>query len=68
MPRQSNHAMHRYLEYKLNGPGEGREARQNGNQQLTRERFARLVNAQPSEIVFVQSTLMGENIVRMLFS
>jgi selenocysteine lyase/cysteine desulfurase len=65
MPRQSVRAMHAYLEYKVNGPGEGREARQNGNQQLARQRFAQLINAQPSEIAFVQSTLMGENLVRM---
>src|SRR3989442_1523395 len=63
IPRQSIRAMHAYLEYKLNGPGESREAWQAGNQQLARERFAQLINAQPSEIAFVQSTLMGENIV-----
>src|SRR5216683_2713514 len=65
MPRQSIGAMHEYLDYKVNGPGEGRETRQDGNQHLAREQFAKLINAQPSEIAFVQSTLMGENIVRM---
>jgi len=65
MPRQSIRAMHEYLDYKVNGPGEGRETRQDGNQHLAREQFAKLINAQPSEIAFVQSTLMGENIVRM---
>ena len=63
MPRQSVTAMHGYLDYKLNGPGEGRETRQDGNQKIARERFAKLINAQPAEIAFVQSTLMGENIV-----
>ena len=57
--------MHDYLEYKVNGPGEGREKRQDGNQNLARKRFAQLINAKPSEIAFVQSTLMGENLVRM---
>ena len=63
IPRQSVIAMHGYLDYKLNGPGEGREARQDGDQKIARERFAKLINAQASEIAFVQSTLMGENIV-----
>lgn len=63
MPRQSVRAMQEYLDYKLNGPGEGRESLQDGNQQIARERFAKLINAQPTEIAFVQSTLMGENIV-----
>src|SRR5258708_7894738 len=65
MARQSVRAMHDYLEYKVNGPGDGRERLQNGDQNLARERFAQLVNANPSEIAFVQSTLMGENLVRM---
>ena len=63
MPRQSVRAMHDYLEYKLNGPGDGREMRQSGNQQKARALFAQLINAQPSEIAFVPSTLVGENLV-----
>jgi selenocysteine lyase/cysteine desulfurase len=65
MPRQCVRAKHENLDYKVKGPGEGRETRQNGHQDLARDRFAQLINAQPSEIAFMQSTLMGENIVRM---
>ncbi len=63
MPRQSAQAMREYLEFKLLGPGSGRDARQSGNQQQARALFARLINAQPSEIAFVPSTLVGENLV-----
>lgn len=63
MPRKSAQAMRAYLEYKVEGPGQGREMRQSGDQQKCRTLFARLINAQPSEIAFIPSTLVGENLV-----
>lgn len=58
-------AMHRYLDYKLNGPGEGRAEYAAGQQDAARQRFAQLINAKPTEVAFVQSTLMGENITNL---
>jgi len=65
MRRAAIAAMQRYLEYKLLGPGDGRERAASGMQEEARQGFARLINAQPSEVAFVQSTLMGENITNM---
>ena len=58
-------AMHKYLEFKLLGPGEGRGQHANGHQDEARQGFAKLINAGPSEVAFVQSTLMGENIANL---
>lgn len=63
MPVASVKAMHRYLEFKLNGPGEGRGEFASGNQETARGLFARLINASPDEISFIPSTLVGENLV-----
>jgi selenocysteine lyase/cysteine desulfurase len=57
--------MHEYLEYKLHGPAEGRDRHASGHQDEARRGFAQLINAKPTEIAFVQSTLMGENIVNL---
>jgi selenocysteine lyase/cysteine desulfurase len=58
-------AMHKYLEFKLLGPGEGRGQHASGHQEEARQGFAKLINAKPGEIAFVQSTLMGENIANL---
>lgn len=59
----SVNAIHRYLDYKLKGPGPGRDEVGGDKQEAVRAMFARLIGAQPREIAFVQSTLMGENLV-----
>jgi len=64
MRAQTAEAMRRYLEFKVNGPGEGRGALASGNQDKAKAAFAELIGAGVDEISFVQSTLMGENIVR----
>ena len=64
MRPQTAEAMRRYLEFKVNGPGEGRGALATGNQDKAKAAFAELIGAGVDEISFVQSTLMGENIVR----
>jgi len=56
-------AMHRYLDFKLRGPTEGRGQFASGSQEDARRMFARLVNAATAGVSFVQSTLMGENLV-----
>ena len=56
-------AMQRYLDFKLNGPGDGRGRHASGSQEEAKRLFAQLINASPDEIAFVQSTLMGENLV-----
>jgi selenocysteine lyase/cysteine desulfurase len=63
MPAASVRAMERYLDFKLNGPGDGRGEFAQGNQETARSLFASLINASPDEISFVPSTLVGENLV-----
>lgn len=65
MRKSAIEAMQRYLDYKLLGPGDGRAEHAAGRQEEARAGFAKLINAKPAEIAFVQSTLMGENIVNM---
>lgn len=57
-------AMEKYLEYKSKGPGAGRKDFGESRQDAVKAQFARLIHAKPTEIAFVQSTLMGENLVR----
>jgi selenocysteine lyase/cysteine desulfurase len=56
-------AMERYLEWRTLGPGDGRARYSAEQQRETKELFARLINARPNEIAFVQNTTDGENIV-----
>ena len=56
-------AMERYLEYKVKGPGEGRDPVGGTRQDEVKRLFAQLIHAGPTEISFVQSTLVGENLV-----
>src|SRR5579872_1165021 len=56
-------AMQAYLDYKMKGPGDGREDFQGSRQDAVKRLFAQLIHARPSEIGFVQSTLVGENLV-----
>ncbi|MFN7920503.1 MAG: aminotransferase class V-fold PLP-dependent enzyme [Bryobacteraceae bacterium] len=63
MRKKAVEAMQRYLDFKLLGPTEGRGAHASGHQEDARRLFAKLINARPAEIAFVQSTLMGENVV-----
>ena len=63
MSIRSMEAMKKYLDFKLNGPGDGRSLWASGYQDVAKELFARLINASTEEIAFVQSTLAGENLV-----
>ncbi len=65
MRKRAIEAMHQYLEFKLHGPMDGREQHASGHQDEARRGFAQLINAKPTEIAFVQSTLMGENIANL---
>ena len=56
-------AMQAYLDYKMKGPGEGRQDFHGGKQDEVKKLFAQLIHAKPSEISFVPSTLVGENLV-----
>ena len=56
-------AMQAYLDYKMKGPGEGREDFHGGKQDEVKRLFAQLIHAKPAEISFVPSTLVGENLV-----
>src|SRR5438477_7250764 len=56
-------AMQSYLDYKMKGPGDGREDFQGARQDAIKRLFAQLIHARPSEISFVPSTLVGENLV-----
>src|SRR2546426_9206800 len=55
-------AMERYLEYKMKSPGHGDDFGGRRQDEVKRL-FAQLIGAAPLEISFVQSTLMGENLV-----
>ena len=54
-------AMEEYIKYREYGPGEGRSNFRKDAE--TKELYAQLINAKPSEIAFVQSTTDAENIV-----
>ena len=56
-------AMERYRNFRTFGPGSDRHSFTPEMQAETKARFARLINAKPGEIAFVQSTTDGENIV-----
>jgi selenocysteine lyase/cysteine desulfurase len=56
-------AMERYLAYRVRGSSHGRTPFTGAEQRETKELFARLINAKPAEIAFVQNTTDGENIV-----
>jgi selenocysteine lyase/cysteine desulfurase len=59
----SMRAMERHLAYRVYGPGEGRSGFTPKDQRETKELFAGLINARPSEIAFVGSTTDAENLV-----
>ncbi len=63
LSRYSLEAAQRYLAWKTQGPGPGRDRYSNTQQRETKEMFARLIGAQPHEIAFVQSTTDAENLV-----
>ena len=63
LPASAFRAMQKYLDYQLNGPGTGRGDFDGRAQRSVKGAFAQLINANPSEISFVQSTTTGENLV-----
>lgn len=62
MSRRSLAAAELHLRYRVYGEGEG-SSPFHAQERETKEMFARLINAKPSEIAFVQSTTEGENLV-----
>ncbi|MGH9346194.1 MAG: aminotransferase class V-fold PLP-dependent enzyme [Vicinamibacterales bacterium] len=58
-------ALDAHVAFRLKGPGDGRADFGAEQQADLKRRFARLVNASPSEVAFVQNTSDGENIVVM---
>jgi len=56
-------AMESYMEYKMKGPGPGRDEAGGARQNEVKRAFAQLIHASPQEISFVPSTLVGENLV-----
>lgn len=60
----SHRAMDEYLHALTYGPDSARNKFENGElMKSVKEQFARLINAKPSEIGFVPSTQIGENLV-----
>jgi selenocysteine lyase/cysteine desulfurase len=55
----------RYVDFRLQGGGEGRRDFDNAQQEALKQRYAQFINAKPTEIAFVQNTSDGENIVVM---
>jgi selenocysteine lyase/cysteine desulfurase len=62
MRRKAIEAMQKYLEFRLNGPINGKNENALDYQGNAKRLFAQLINAAPSEISFAQSTQFGENI------
>jgi selenocysteine lyase/cysteine desulfurase len=58
-------AVEKYLDFRLKGPGEGRQDFGPDEQADLKMRFAQLIHAKPTEIAFVQNTSDAENIVVM---
>lgn len=56
-------AVENYTQWRAQGPGDGRSNFTGEQQRETKELFAKLVNAKPSEIAFVNSTTDAENLV-----
>jgi len=56
-------AIERYTEYKVRGPGPDRPHVSPGAMQEVKSLYGKLINAKPTELAFVQSTLAGENII-----
>ena len=62
--RRSSDAMQEYIGYLTNGPDSGRARYENTElQERVRGRFAKLIGAKSSEIAFVPSTQIAENLV-----
>ena len=60
----SSRAMQEYIDYLTTGPDSGRAKFENtALQENVRRQFAKLIAAKPSEIAFVPSTQIGENLV-----
>lgn len=60
LPRFTAEGMRRYMDFHMYGPGEGRGEYASESVKQARVLFARLINAQPSEIGFVICTKAGE--------
>jgi selenocysteine lyase/cysteine desulfurase len=58
-------ALEQHVAFRLKGGGEGRADFGTDQQADLKLRFARLINARPTEIAFIQNTSDGENIVVM---
>ncbi len=58
-------AIERGVDYRLHGPGEGREDFGAAKQEDLKKRYGQLINATPNEIAFTANTSDGENIVVM---
>jgi selenocysteine lyase/cysteine desulfurase len=56
-------AVENYTAYRAKGPGDGRQSFTGRQQTESKELFAKLINAKPSEIAFVNSTTDAENLV-----
>jgi selenocysteine lyase/cysteine desulfurase len=62
MPRRALAAAERHLRYRVYGEGDS-SSPFHEEEKETKQLFARLINAKPEEIAFVQSTTEGENLV-----
>jgi selenocysteine lyase/cysteine desulfurase len=56
-------AVENYMAWRAQGPGDGRSNFTGAQQRETKELFAKLINAAPDEIAFVNSTTDAENLV-----
>ncbi len=59
----TSRAMQQYLDFQVNGPGEGRQDFGGREQVSLKRMFAQLIACDPSEVAFIPSTTVGENLV-----
>lgn len=59
----SQTAMEEHIRYRVHGEGDYSSSPFHAREAETKQLFAELINARPSEIAFVQSTTEGENLV-----
>ncbi len=63
LSKHTRAGMERYMDFHMYGPGEGRGEYAGEAMRNVKPMFARLINADPAEIAFVQNTKAGEDVV-----
>ena len=63
LAKHTRSGMEKYMDFHMYGPGDGRGEYVSKAMGEVKSQFARLLNAKPSEIAFVQNTKAGEDVI-----